>query len=230
MQNNFYDNDSKYKNIIDILKSLPKVDTPDNFEFNLMTRIQNKSFELKTGTSGTSKYFWIFVPAAGVIVSAFVLYFAFFNDNFQQVNPFLNEPPKINRLTENTDYPKDVTDIVLDQKPLQADLSQPLTKKGNEKTNRKTNKAVRVVVKPNDVLAEEIIDLPFDKSKSVDVDKVLNKNSVKNSMSRGRLVGGTQRSRFNGFYIQDPLDQKFLEMWRAKLDSINRLMQKSINR
>jgi hypothetical protein len=43
-QNNM---DNGYEKLIKDLKKLPKVDAPDNFEYNLMTRIQNGQFETK---------------------------------------------------------------------------------------------------------------------------------------------------------------------------------------
>ena len=44
MGKNFYNlEETEFKETIDKLKSLPKVDAPDNFEYNLMVKINNKN-------------------------------------------------------------------------------------------------------------------------------------------------------------------------------------------
>ena len=43
-----FTDDNEFKELKKLLKDLPKVNAPDNFEFNLMTKIQNKSFEVKS--------------------------------------------------------------------------------------------------------------------------------------------------------------------------------------
>ena len=41
----FSKKDKKYEKTINLLKNLPRVNAPENFEFNLMTKIQNKKIE-----------------------------------------------------------------------------------------------------------------------------------------------------------------------------------------
>ena len=41
---NNYNIESKQSKLIEDLKSLPKIKAPENFEYNLMTRIQNQNF------------------------------------------------------------------------------------------------------------------------------------------------------------------------------------------
>ncbi|NMB83090.1 MAG: hypothetical protein GYA14_14855, partial [Ignavibacteria bacterium] len=42
--NIYNDEEKQFSKLIKDLKELPKVEAPDNFEFQLMTRIQNKNF------------------------------------------------------------------------------------------------------------------------------------------------------------------------------------------
>ena len=44
MEKKDYNIDSKQSKLIEDLKSLPKIKAPENFEYNLMTRIQNQNF------------------------------------------------------------------------------------------------------------------------------------------------------------------------------------------
>ncbi len=224
MDENFYNDESKYRELIDLLKGLPKVDTPDNFEFNLMAKINNGNFDLKTQNSGFffTRYL---LPATGVAVTFLVLFFVFSEPSPEDINPFLKEPPVLNNLSATASSPKIVNDVIISQKSASAYLAN------NKKNSRavaesKTvnkKKAVRVVVKPNDVITEEVVELPFDPNKSVSIDEKIAEKSVSSTNLRSKLVGGTSGGfGFDGFYIREKLDRKYLEAWRAKLDSIKR--------
>ncbi len=223
MDENLYNDESKYREIIDLLKGLPKVDTPENFEFNLMTKINNGNFGLNTQTSGffLSKYL---LPATGLAVTLVVLFFVFYEPDSDEANPFLKEPPVLNELSAATaSSPKIVNDVIIAQK------SVPSTGKRKNPSvaeNRKTvkKKALRVVVKPNDVISKEVVELPIDPSKSISVDeKILEKSNRTSTNIRSELVGGTSSGfGFDGFYIREKIDRKYLQAWKAKLDSIKR--------
>jgi hypothetical protein len=90
MANN--DDELKYKNVINTLKSLQKVKAPSGFEADLMRRINNEKFEEKQS-------FWekIFlpsrlIPSAALAVSAVILLFVININSDETENPLLMEP------------------------------------------------------------------------------------------------------------------------------------------
>jgi len=85
------DEELRYKNVINTLKGLPKVNAPRNFETELMRRINSETYNEK-------KSFWerLFlptrlIPSAALAVSAVVLFFILNNSNDSE-DPLLMEP------------------------------------------------------------------------------------------------------------------------------------------
>ncbi len=219
MEENFYNDESKYGELIDLLKGLPKVDTPDNFEFNLMTKIKNGNFDLNT--KETNFFFGrYFLPATGLVGVFLIIFFVLSDPATEEINPFLQEPPVLKELKASASVPKIINDVIIAQKPVN---KKGITSSGKNESS-KSKKALRVVVKPNDVISEEVVDLPFDPSKSVSVDeKIAEKSTVSTTNRRSALVGGASNGfGFDGFYIREKIDRKYLEAWKAKLDSIKR--------
>lgn len=228
MNKKFYNEDSEHQELIKLLNNLPKVNTSENFEFNLMTRINNKNFNIKSEVKQFN-FFWILVPTTGLVISAVVLFFVFFNQS-DDFNLQLQEPAKIMGSVNNNDYPKSLNDVILDQKPLGSSFSDANSEKKDRASESKQSKALRIVVKPNDVIEEEYVNLPFDKSKSVNVDAAIGGLSRNSTQPQSTLVGGVRKqSGFNGFYIREQLNRKFLEEWRARLDSINKILNQRVN-
>ena len=196
MNKKFYNKDSEHQEIIKLLNNLPKVNVSDNFEFNLMTRINNKNFKIESKQKQSS-YFWVLVPTTGLVISAVVLFFVFFNQS-DDFNLQLQEPAKIMGSVNNNDYPKSLNDVILDQKPVGNSIAGTNSKKKNSASERKQSKALRIVVKPNDVIEEEYVNLPFDKSKSVNVDAAIGGLSKNSTQPQSTLVGGVRKqSGFN---------------------------------
>ncbi len=222
MEENFYNDESKYGELINLLKGLPKVDTPDNFEYNLMTKINNGNFNLNTKESG---FFFgrYFLPATGLVAVFLIAFFVLNNPGTDENNPFLQEPPALKELSASASSPKIINDVIIAQKPVETINGKKSAQTG-EVVKSKTKKAVRVVVKPNDVISKEVVDLPFDPAKSVSVDeKIAEQTAVSSTNKRSALVGGASNGfGFDGFYIREKIDRKYLEIWKAKLDSIKK--------
>ena len=60
--------ENQYKDVIKLLKELPKIKAPDNFELNLMTRIHNKNFEVERDKPNQFTV-WGFLKPAVVVTS-----------------------------------------------------------------------------------------------------------------------------------------------------------------
>lgn len=192
--------EEKYGNVIDILKSLPREKAPDNFEFKLFARIENKSFEIKTGETVTSFRIpaWVYAPVAAVVLSliAFVIVTDVGNFNIKQ--------------------------------PLNAAQNTVALQKPAKKKNAKIKAILipdpnyRVVVNQNDAVVKEKVSIPIDPSKAVSLDNyIAGKNAkAKRQNSLNHLVSQEAGYfRFNGFF---PIDRDFqtLEKLRARMDSI----------
>ena len=69
-------------------------------------------------------------------------------------------------------------------------------------------------------------EFPFKNYKSTDIDQVLtSNNNLPNQNSRATLVGGNNSpGYFDGFYIREEVDKKYVELMKARLDSLKREM------
>ncbi len=67
---------TEFNELKKLLKEIPKVKAPDNFEFNLMTKIQNKNFEIKSEKK-KSIFSWALTPAIGFAATVFIVIFLF---------------------------------------------------------------------------------------------------------------------------------------------------------
>ena len=92
--NNIYNTeDSKQTDLLKDLKALPKINAPENFEFNLMTRIQNKNFGLVEDEKPTFNFIKVFAPSAAV-VTVIILFFVFYPQGDQIQKQIAKQKPK----------------------------------------------------------------------------------------------------------------------------------------
>lgn len=112
--NNYNDNEEKFSETLKSLKELPKVNAPEDFEFNLMMKIQNGEFAPEIEEKRQSKLLWILAPA-GLVVSTLILFITFSKSDLeQQLSPMQHQ---------GSIYAGKVNDSVTKDKPAQA-LSQ----------------------------------------------------------------------------------------------------------
>ena len=86
--------EERYINIINVLKQLPKVTAPPNFESDLMRRINSQNFKENLKVRWWNKLFLPsrLIPAAAFVLSIVaVFYFLNFN-TVERENPFLAKP------------------------------------------------------------------------------------------------------------------------------------------
>ncbi len=133
------DDELKYKNVINTLKGLPKVNAPGNFEADLMRRINSD----RLGRVKDKQSFWerLFlpsklIPSVALAVSAVVLFFII-NTNNDPEDPLLMEP----RIREDVISPDNMLVIYLPgnyNKSKQRNVEGGYTNIG-ERRNEKTN-------------------------------------------------------------------------------------------
>ena len=73
--------EQKFSNLLSDLKKLPKIEAPDNFEFNLMTRIENKNFGQVEEERPKFNLLKFLAPSAAVLATV-LLFFIFYPVSF----------------------------------------------------------------------------------------------------------------------------------------------------
>ncbi len=234
MENNSYNlDDEKFKKEIDLLKSLPKLNTPKSFEYNLMSKIKNQNFDTRLTENKHSKLIWTFAPAGAIVVSAVVLFFVFFDPSLDTENPFMIEPKLRTDLFEAEFKSEPAQDIVSEEagitKPSIRDDSKRLAKK--EFKSKSNEEEYRVVLRSNDVVSKEKVEFPFNKDENVNLDKVFSASPATNERMVGsRLASGKEDGfDFDGFYIREYQSKKKIDInstTTAKKDTVDRKAEK----
>lgn len=217
MNNNLYDmKEKEFESLIKSLKELPKIDAPDNFEFNLMVKIKNGNFEKKEEHS-FSKWLYIFTPAAvtvAVVLMFFVFNFSGYDDSF-----LFDKPIKIAANNKSHDTLQ-IQEIIVNNAGI-----------GTEKQNNSVKvekKTYAVVVQNNDVVTKTQNKFPLDDSKSVDLDKVISGDqSVSGGNTRVRLVSdGDNYYPFDEFLVK-PNKKEDVKQLKARMDSLKKATNKN---
>ncbi|MCF8315016.1 MAG: hypothetical protein K9I71_02780 [Ignavibacteriales bacterium] len=211
-----------HEEISRVLSGLPKINAPENFEFNLMTRIQNGAYENARWKVKNPLFTpWRLVPAAAGL-AAIVLMFLIFPDQDTTENLLMTDPPA--RAAAVNASP-DTMHLRISSK---AGNKSDQTLAGNKKATENKDKAApaeetfRVVVNPNDAVTKEKLPFEFNDSRSVDLDSYLGGHkSPAAKGGRGVLVSsGNSMSadEFDGFIMSGEMEK--LPELKARMDSI----------
>lgn len=215
--NIYNDEEKKHSKLIEDLKELPKINTPDNFEFLLMTRIQNKNFENEKVIKEQFNFVKFFAPSA-VVLSVIVLFFIFFPGNDSQYdNPLMSDPQQI---ASQIDLQKDNSELT--------GKSASSESKSITKIDQ-SSPAFNVSVNPNDAVLKQNSKYPIFRNRSVALDDyITGENQRRNNLQQGNVVkSGDASPEFDGFFIREEPDQKTIEKYRAMLDSVKRAQAKA---
>jgi hypothetical protein len=88
------DDEVRYSNIINLLRQMPRVDAPPNFESDLIRRINSGNFTENYKVRWW-EYFFLpsrFIPAAAFTVSIVVVFYFLNFNSIERDNPFLAKP------------------------------------------------------------------------------------------------------------------------------------------
>lgn len=183
--------EEKYSEIISLLKSLPEEKAPDNFEFNLMTKIKNGTFNPSQYESSSKFPYWVFAPAGAIVMSAVVFFFVADFLQFDNNSPIFPEPKLRSEVLNEKNVPQ----------------TKEFLSKSSALTNREGETPVKVIVEPNDVVVtREYKSFNFNSDKSIELDKILAPGQPKptsNIKGPDVLVGHSENTyfEFDGFYI-----------------------------
>ena len=218
-------NDDQHNGISNLLKSMPRIKAPDNFEYNLMTRIENKNFGDLAEEKKKLGFAWKLTPAVAFVTSLFILFMVWTDQSTEVENPLMKLPPTIAKTHSANN------DVVLSKKSASKSDAFASRSVSEEKEVASTSDEdlYRVVVGSNDVVSREKMALNLNNGQNVDLDMALIGGAVNpNANNRTRLVGGGESFEFNGFYIREQTDRKMLEMIKNRLDSLNQARTDSI--
>lgn len=219
-------NDNQPNGVSNLLKSMPHIKAPDNFEYNLMTRIENKNFGNLAGEKKKLGFAWKLTPAVAFVTSLFILFMVWTDQNTEIENPLMKLPQAIAKTHSANN------DVVLSKKS--ASKSEAIASHGlsEEKEVAPGDEDLfRVVVGSNDVVSREKMALNLNNTQNIDLDMAMAGGAVNPNVNRRtRLVGGGDSFEFNGFYIREQTDRKMLEMIKNRLDSLNQARTDSIKK
>jgi hypothetical protein len=202
---------NKHAEMIKDLQNLPKIETPENFEFNLMTRIKNKNF----GNIEKDKpiFNWIkFLAPSAVAVTAIILLFIFLPSSQQIENPILFQ-------TQKSDSQSIVNNSLVAGKEIinQRESKQNLNPTASEKS-----------INPSNQLQNVNPRIPFFTSRSVSLDDYISGGNNPRNLQRGNVVNsGNGSVPSDRFFIAENPDQNTLKKYRAQVDSLKKAQMKA---
>jgi len=210
--NQYNDNEGKFSETLKALKNLPKVDAPDNFEFNLMVKINNGEFDSDTEIKRSSKLLWIFAPA-GLIVTTVILFVTFSQGNLdKQMSPLQNNGSiYAGKTGELADKEKNSPQNLHSETPRKAAPNKTATPVQDQ-----------IYAEPN-LIAQDYYANPFVKDKSFNLDELLKGNKVGGG---GNLLTAKDAHGLglpDDLFVKEEKPQKSLKEKKALQDSLNKL-------
>lgn len=220
MRFKLYNNkEKKYSKLLDDLKELPKINAPENFEYNLMTKISNKNFGEIKERKESFNIIKFFAPSA-VVVTVIVLFFIFLPNGEQtQDNPLMSDPPQI--VFQQEQYNGSIRNGTVKNKSMEGNST--LQSKNSSLAERK------VSVNPNDAVIKPSTKYPINRNRSIALDDYISGKAVKrNNLQQGNVVkSGEEEVEFDGFLLREEPDPKTLEKYRSMLDSVKKAEAKA---
>ncbi len=214
MKTIYNENETKNSKLIKDLQNLPKVKTPENFEYNLITRIKNKNF--RKLEEEKQSFNWIkFLAPSAVVVTAIILLFIFLPSSQQIDNPLLNPAQKL-----------DSQSIVSNSVEVGSDLAKKNSNQNNNSVASSGNSGSSLNSSNSQNRANTRF--PLSTTGSVSLDDYISGSSRQRNMQRGNIVNsGSEPMPYNGFFISEKPDQNTLNKYRAQVDSLRKAQMKA---
>ncbi len=221
---NSYNNEAEQSKLINDLKSLPKINAPENFELNLMTRIQNQNFgEVKEERAQFN--FIRFLAPSAVVVSAVIVFFLFFSDANRQIdNPLMTEPHAIISDSQGN-IASSKTDLVVNETQVNKQNTGVVSKQVEGIVNLGNDTRIQ----KNDGAIESKSKYPISRNRSVALDDFISGDTQKRtSIQQGNVVNnGEESADFDGFFIRQQPDKETISKYRALIDSVKKAQVKA---
>lgn len=186
MNDEKFTEDNEFSELKKLLKEIPKVKAPDNFEFNLMTKIQNQNFEVQPEKK-KSIFSWALTPAIAFAATLFLVVFLYTGNDEVGENPWNTTP----RLIENS--------IAEVNQTKTSNTKKQKLKSNKQATSNSENRNLAVGNSKNKKF-------PFDKRTSVSLDDGLQTGSNTSAgIGSAQLAGSSNNnvSPFDGFFLRE---------------------------
>lgn len=210
----YNDSDNKHSNLIRDLKNLSKVNAPENFEFNLMTRIENKNFNLPEEERPRFSLIKFLAPSA-VVVTAVLLFFIFYPNGGQLNNTQQNQQPAVSQsVADNVPAANTQTSVKVVPKN-----ETPAVTRRQITVDSFRDQSIRNQARANTQ------PIPLQRNPySVSVDKYISgNNNTPTDLSQGNVVsGGDQPMENDGFFFKQKMSQQTLKRYREIVDSLKK--------
>lgn len=214
--NNYNDSEDKFSETLKALKELPKVNAPDDFEFNLMIKITNGEFDSGAEEKRQSRWLWILAPAAFVMTSVILFITLTQNDVDRQLNPLQNQGSIYTGKTGDTAL-KNRGNAIIPSKPVQKRDFRASTQISPQNQQNYTAE--------NAAPIPEYLYNPFAPPPSFKFDNLLKKK-------QGDLLTRNQTAEY-GYGLPDEMllnegnSQKTLKERKAVIDSLKKMVSKN---
>ncbi len=197
-----FTDDNEFNELKKLLKDLPRVEAPDNFEFNLMTKIQNKSFEIKSEKK-KSWLSWSLTPAIAFATSVFLIFFIFSGREESSDDPWNTLPQLMEEKVAEVENPN------IDKR----EVDKPQLNKEIAKIRTSQNLATSNNVKK---------EFPFEEKTSINFDEYLQSDAEQSSDVGAQLAGSqdSKTSPFDGFFLRQRRDTQKMDSIKKGKDSL----------
>lgn len=213
MKKIYNEEENKFSKMLKDLKDLPKIKAPDNFEYNLSTRIQNKNFGKVEKTE--PQFNWIkFLAPSAAVASVIILFFIFLPSSQENNNQLLQQ-------TKLQDNQSAVNNSLSAKNELDNQQSVP--------SNIKVQPNSSSLLGSNNQAVKPSTRSPLNDSRSIKLDDYISgANKNQSNTNRGNIVNnGEESSQYDGFVVSEKPDKKTLERYRAVVDSIKKAQLKA---
>lgn len=211
MKTIYNEKQNKHSKMIKDLQNLPRVETPENFEYNLMTRIKNKNF----GNIEKAKpvFNWVrFLAPSAVAVTTIILLFIFLPSSQQIDNslPYQTQELDSQSIVNKSDAAgKEI-------------INQPSSKQNSNSAISERS------VDPNYPIQNISPRIPFGASRSVSLDDYISGGNNPRNLQRGNIVNsGNESVPSDRFFVVENPDQNTLKKYRAQVDSLKKAQMKA---
>lgn len=206
--------DEKFTKLVADLKNLPKINAPENFEYNLMTKIQNQNFNRGSSTK-EQQFNWIkfFAPSAA-IVTVILLFFIFYPQKEEIQNQIINQAKTTDSqsIVSNSNLAINENDASK-AKETKIPVKSPSLSSSKNLTAQPSNQNPRALI---------------NNPRSVAIDDYISGSKVNRSViDKGAIVNEGAPPIGDGFLIEKKTDKATLEKMRAAVDSIKRAQEKA---
>ena len=193
--------DNNFENLTNDLHNLPKIQTPPDFEFKLMSRIQNGNFNSKFKEEKEFTFGRFFKPAFSLVVVMLTFIIILnINDN-QSVSPLIDTPTKLNKINSGS-----LNEV---KKIDQNKTADKITK------NDKSQKSSFALKSPQNMQFS---------GKTIDIDKAMKQNQNVNQQNEFGVLAGSEQ--FSGFGVRVPAQKGEMDSMKSKIDSIRKASKK----